>query len=51
MSVARLREMIRAAKSRGKTDRSIAEELGIPRRTIAWHKNRMGLSADVRTVR
>jgi len=51
MSVARLREAIRTAKSMGKTDRSIAEDLGIPRRTIAWHRSRMGLSATCRTVR
>ena len=39
MSVAQLRQAIKGAVAAGMTDRTIAESLGIPRRTITWHRS------------
>ncbi len=43
LSVALLRKMIVRASSEGKKDRELSEELGVPRRTIAWHRKTAGL--------
>ncbi len=38
-----LREAIRAAWQNGKADAELARELGIPARTVTWHRHRLGL--------
>jgi len=51
MSVAQLRQAIRGAVAAGKTDRTIAESLGIPRRTVTWHRRKLGIFSKTPAVR
>ncbi len=51
MSVAQLRQAIRGAVADGKTDRTIAESLGIPRRTVTWHRRKLGIFPKTTAVR
>ncbi|HCD71731.1 MAG TPA: hypothetical protein DEQ04_04095, partial [Thermovirga lienii] len=43
MSVAQLRQAIKEAKPLGISDEALALKLGLPRRTITWHRNKMGM--------
>jgi len=43
MSVAQLRQAITEAKILGISDEGLALKLGLPRRTITWHRNKMGM--------
>ncbi len=38
-----LREAIRAGWKSGKSDAAMARELGVPARTVTWHRHRLGL--------
>jgi RNA polymerase sigma-54 factor len=45
LSVQALRDVIRAGWKSGKSDAALARELGLPPRTVTWHRHRLGLPA------
>lgn len=48
LSVQALRERIRTGWAAGESDASIARELGIPPRTVTWHRRKLGLPRNTR---
>lgn len=44
LSVAQLRNTIAEYRLKGHSDQEISRQLGIPRRTIAWHRKKLGLT-------